>query len=289
VVENEDILDIALEHFELDTSDLLMADQLFDTIKNLTVLKDTVTQYGLSANLIAFVDQDNILSNSVENFPSLENYSSWADVDNTDSQNAALEGIISKISETAGRWYNAIAAHLVKYKKYYLTAVAIVAGLAISALGYKKYIDGKKIKEDADFSHAEKAAEMDKQNNMNMEKARVAAKSMGIEVPNIDTSKIVPKPTIANAKEVVDTAIGNVVSAKEKLERLKASLASAEAKFSGLKIKGRNIEGHEREAHFHEVYTVQSTIHFYTRMIHHAVQEAKLNRGIAATVAGQFH
>ena len=270
-----DALDTALEFFELVEDDDASIEQLSETIVELTTLKTVIETKGFSDGLIAFADSNNILSKSIPEFPSLETYlSSWSDTDITDHKVAALEGIGTKIAETSARYTVAIKAHFVKYQKYYVAAGVIIGSLLLAALGYKKFIEGKKIKADADFARAVRLVALDKQMDANLEKARAAAKSMEIELPHL-AGKVIPKPTLENARSVVLDAVNNVESAKQTLDRLKASLADVKARIETVKSP------EDRAA-------LQIRLNFYDRMIRHTMHEAKLNKNIAAAVSSQF-
>jgi hypothetical protein len=121
------------EYQELISSERYI-DTLEESLENLQHLHITIKEHGLSPSLIAFANMNNILSDNVEGFPSLEAY-----IENSElyTSEAALEGIVSKISETLSRWYNAVKAHIEKYKKFYITAAALVAAALVVIAGYK--------------------------------------------------------------------------------------------------------------------------------------------------------
>lgn len=109
------LLDRAMESLQRATS-------LADAIEHLQVFNDVIVKFGLSRELLAFVDHDKTLSTAIPAIPSLESFLLDAKIDTT----AANEAIVEKIKEATGKFYEAFKAHIVKYRAWYGTVAAVI-------------------------------------------------------------------------------------------------------------------------------------------------------------------
>ncbi len=129
----------SLEHFRCDMTSLDEAESLSDVMIHLKALQTSIEVYGCTAALMTFANSDGALSNAIPSIPSLETFIATESFDTE----LAVEGIVSKIKETAGKWYKAVKAHIIKYKAFYKNALAIavllIANIAADKMLTKKY------------------------------------------------------------------------------------------------------------------------------------------------------
>ena len=155
-ISNEEVIELALEHFDCDMSELYHADLLSESITNLNALKGSIEAYKLDTSLIAFADHDNALSRYVHGFPYLELFINntnldWVDRDKEINYRSerSVEGIIHQIGQLSSRWYTFIKSFIGKYKKYILAAITIIGASVVAIAGYKKYTEGKTLHDQA--------------------------------------------------------------------------------------------------------------------------------------------
>lgn len=136
----EQVLDLAFESIDCDMSSLREAESLDEMILQLNRLKSSVEAFGLTNEIITTADPR--LIDTIPAVPSLEAFTSCGTNYTSD---AAVEGILDKIKETTVKWFTAVKNHFIKYKKYYITAIAIIGAAILACYGYQKFIVGKQL------------------------------------------------------------------------------------------------------------------------------------------------
>ena len=121
---NLQLLDSAMESLQ-------QASSLSETLEQLQVLSDVVSKFGMSRELLAFVDHDKTLSSAIPQIPSLESFLLDANIDTT----VANEAIIEKIKEITGKFYEAFKSHIVKYREWYSGVARFISGVSGFLLG----------------------------------------------------------------------------------------------------------------------------------------------------------
>lgn len=104
-----------------------------DTIKQLQTFNDIIVKFGMTRELLEFVDHDKNLSSSIPEVPSLEVYLINSNVDTT----AASEAVIEKIKEISSKFYEGLKEHVIKYRRFYtglLNVFGFLKGLEIGLL-----------------------------------------------------------------------------------------------------------------------------------------------------------
>ncbi len=137
-IDYDGLLSQSLEHFECDISSFDEARSISDVMDRYAQLRSSIEMYGLDNSLLSFADVV-LPKDGVPGIPSLENFLAMPTI----SKDAALEGLVSKIKESAVKWLAAIKAHFIKYKKYYIAAFAVAGATVLAIYGYQRGVAGK--------------------------------------------------------------------------------------------------------------------------------------------------
>lgn len=118
-MDDNEVFDLALEHFYMDQTELHQALTLGEAGENLIALQATLRRYGASKALLHFADHEGILSR-LQVLPSLEAYSEDL---NAFDREVAQEALLEKIKSTIGHAWTAIAGACQKLKSYLTGAI----------------------------------------------------------------------------------------------------------------------------------------------------------------------
>ena len=134
-------MDLLIANFQCSMDSLHTATTLASTLEQLEVFQDTVATFGLSRELLAFADHNQILSSAIPEIPSLEAYLADANIDLM----VANESILTSIKEVAHRFADTFLMHIKKYQNWYLSAVQYLAATLTILLNKDTLIGVSKI------------------------------------------------------------------------------------------------------------------------------------------------
>lgn len=130
LLEPDVVYDLLIENFQCSLEDLYSATTLAATLEQLEVFHSVVQTFGMSRELLAFVDHDQTLSRYIPEIPSLEAYLADTNFDTT----IATEAVLDKIKEVARRFAEAFMKHIVKFRSWYKNALSLILSLHLGFL-----------------------------------------------------------------------------------------------------------------------------------------------------------